>query len=222
MMKRQIKSRAIAKCCSFIVWIPRGPGTEEIIAVADVDQCVVSAILDRYLVALSRFQWFRPDNTKVGIFVLVLLNKIQIAAALVAHAGNPQRGKQAERQHAGAGIEFAQRHRVGTGELCSADDGVDVMMCDVINPVIFIARCSTFRVLFRAMKSRPEAAIGVAVTKQQYFFRRNQRNPERVVLKDKFVVALAVDERSEKARTVGIIEIDQRAQLHVAPQGLAQ
>ena len=69
-------------------------------------------------------------------------------------------------------------------------------MRDVINPVIFITRCGALGVFFSAMKCRPEAAIGVTITEQQYFFRRNQRNPQRIVLKDKFVVPLAVDERS--------------------------
>src|ERR1041385_622012 len=72
------------------------------------------------------------------------------------------------------------------------------------------------------MKRSPGAAVRVAVAREQAFFRRYLRNSERVVLEEQLTETPAIDERSEEARPIRVIKIDQRAQLIISAERLAQ
>src|SRR4029077_3286758 len=50
-------------------------------------------------IALALLQLARKDDGKVGVFVLVLLNKTQGRAILVGHRIYPQRAEQFQRDH---------------------------------------------------------------------------------------------------------------------------
>src|SRR2546423_14888075 len=95
-------------------------------------------------------------------------------------------------------------------------------MGDVIDAMIFVARSCAGGVFLFAMKSRPQSAVTYAKTQQEHLIRRDGRNTERIVLKDEFVVSLAVDESSEESGPLRIVEVHQLAQLDVVAQRLAQ
>src|SRR5437868_13461238 len=72
------------------------------------------------------------------------------------------------------------------------------------------------------MKRSPQSAISFAIARKQNFFGRDLRNSQRAVLKNQFAVMLAIDERREESGPIRIVEIDERAQLNIAAQSLAQ
>src|SRR5947207_6686385 len=99
---------------------------------------------------------------------------------------------------------------------------MDIVKSDVIDAMIFVARSRAFRLLVRSMKRGPNSKISLAVTCEQNFFRRHERNSQRIILKDELVEVLAVDKNIEEARAIRIVKIDQSAQLQIAAQPMSQ
>ena len=83
--------------------------------------------------------------------------------SFVAHMRDAQRGEESKREHARACVERAESDGVVGEQFGAADRAIDLMMRDVVDAMVFVARSRAFGVFFCAMKRRPVTAIGLAV-----------------------------------------------------------
>src|SRR5260221_8779547 len=94
----------------------------------------------------------------------------------VSRMGRAQRCEESKRKNARTFIKRAKGHRIVGREFCPADASIDLMMRDVVKPVVFVAGSSASRVLLGAMKGRPISTIRFSIARQQNLFGRNCRN----------------------------------------------
>src|SRR5260370_40178009 len=112
-------------------------------------------------------------------------------------------------------MKKGKRERIGKGELRGVNHSINLVMRDVIYPMILVARSRAVGIFVNALESGPQPAVSFAIAGKQYFFRRNLRNSRRIVLKDKFVVSLAVFFFFKKAGPTGIYALPHHASLPI-------
>ena len=138
-MKEHMIVGKVAKSAGSI-WIPALPRKRVVVIVALIHYHILAAVGDANRGGLSLLQRLRQHDSKVGVFILLLLHIIQSCALVGLHVAHAQRGVEIERNHRHAILLCAHLNRGNAGEKSASFDGdIEILARDRVGGVVFVA-----------------------------------------------------------------------------------